>query len=340
MNVQTYFVGVDVSKETLDFVLVKEGKNLSHSKIGNTTKEIKHLYNLWKKQFFIQETEVLVCMEHTGVYCYPLLDFLQTAQSKICVENSYTIKHSQGLQRGKNDKIDAERIAMFAWKNRDTLTDWKAPKPSVKKLKQLLSVRKCLISSKKKLHLSVQETGKYVDKQTANELKNSCSKSVKALTLDIKNLESKMMDMIELDLELLRQFNILVSVEGVGKITAFMFIVTTNAFTNFTDAKKYACYAGVVPFEYSSGTSIRGRNKVSNFANKEMKTALHLCALSLIQSKGELGEYFRRKVAEGKNKMSVINAMRNKIVLRAFACVKSDRLYDKSYAYGLKSAES
>lgn len=136
-----------------------------------------------------------------------------------------------------------------------------------------------------------------------------------------------MIDIVKQDEELEKMYTILLSVEEIGKVTALMFLVTTNGFAHFSEAKKFACYAGVVPFECTSGKSIRGKNKVSHFANKEMKSALHLCALTLINSKGELGDYYRRKVAEGKNKMSVLNAMRNKIILRVFACIKNNKIY-------------
>ena len=114
-------------------------------------------------------------------------------------------------------------------------------------------------------------------------------------------------------------------------ITAVNLITTTNEFLSITEAKKYACYSGVAPFEHSSGSSVRGKTKVSHMANKKTKTLLHLAALSAIQVKGEIKEYYKRKVEQGKNKMSVLNAVRNKIIQRVFACVKKDRFFEKNY---------
>lgn len=331
MELQKYYIGVDVSKETLDFALSEAGKVIAHCTIGNSTKQIEKLFKQWKKELKFKEDQVLVCMEHTGVYCYPLIDFLQTTKSRICIENAYNIKYSQGLQRGKNDKIDAGRIALFAWKNRESLQQWKGPKPLIKRLKYLLMSRKGLINAKKRIQLSVKETGRFIEKDLAKEMENNCSKSLIAIEKDIKEIEFKMLSIIKQDQELEKMFKILISIEGIGKITAAMFLVNTNGFTSFTEGKKFACYAGVVPFEHSSGKSVRGKTKVSHFANKEMKSALHLCAITLVKSKGDMGEYYRRKVAEGKNKMSVLNALRNKIVLRTFACIKNDKLYEKKY---------
>lgn len=186
MQLQKYYIGVDVSKETLDFALLEQGKLIVNATISNNIKAIKKLLTQWKKSFQINENEVLLCMEHTGVYCYHLLDYLQTTTCKICVESAYNIKHSQGLQRGKNDKIDAERIALYAWKNRDVLQEWKAPKALIKRIKQLLTMRKGLINAKKKIQLSVKETGKFIDKNLAKELEKSCLKSIRALENDIQ----------------------------------------------------------------------------------------------------------------------------------------------------------
>ena len=110
-------------------------------------------------------------------------------------------------------------------------------------------------------------------------------------------------------------------------------IITTNEFNDFENGLKIAYYSGVVPFEHQSGSSLKNRARVSQMANKEMKTLLHMSVVSIIsRGKGELFEYYQRKVAEGKIKMSVINALRNKIIQRVFACVKNDKMYSETYA--------
>ncbi|MGB3116815.1 MAG: transposase, partial [Ferruginibacter sp.] len=80
-----------------------------------------------------------------------------------------------------------------------------------------------------------------------------------------------------------------------------------------------------VPFEYQSGISIKGKHRVHKMANKNLKSLLHLCAISAIKYVQEIKDYFNRKVEEGKHKMSIINAIRNKLVLRAFAVVRNDK---------------
>ena len=138
--------------------------------------------------------------------------------------------------------------------------------------------------------------------------------------------------MINQDPELKRLFGLITSVNGVGKVTATQIILTTNEFKDIKEAKKFACYAGVAPFIKESGMH-KGKARVSHMANKKLKTLLHLAAMVAIQHNQELKVYYDRKVnQEKKNKMSVINAIRNKLILRIFACVKQDRMYEKNYS--------
>lgn len=109
-------------------------------------------------------------------------------------------------------------------------------------------------------------------------------------------------------------------------------ILETQAFTKFTDSRKFCCHAGVAPFSYLSGSSQHSRNRVSQRANKSIKTLLHLGALSALQKKdSELRTYYDRKIAEGKNKMSVLNAIRAKLIARMFAVINNDTSYNFHY---------
>ena len=118
-------------------------------------------------------------------------------------------------------------------------------------------------------------------------------------------------------------------------VTALQLLMYTHQFRRFNSAKQLACFSGVAPFAYQSGTSVRGKTKVHPMANKPLKTALHMCALSAIQLKGDMKLYFDRKVKEGKNKMAILNAIRNKLLHRVFACVRDRRLYAPTRKYAL-----
>jgi len=247
------------------------------------------------------------------------------------LESSLHIKHSSGLRRGKDDKLDAEHIALYAFRNRDQVKLWEPSRQVIKQLKSLTALRTRLIIAKKNLKTALQEGRAFLDKSVQKEIKNCCESSLKALEKDLKKVERKLDEVIRSDEELDRLFNLVTSVEGIGPVTAREIIMTTNEFKTFTNPKKYACYAGVVPFPYRSGSSIRGRNKVSHVANKSVKTLLHMSALSSIRNCQEMKKYYERKTQEGKHVMSVLNAVRNKLVLRVFAVVKKNQKYEKNY---------
>lgn len=330
-----YFIGIDVSKNTLDFCLVCAGKVLFYLQTTNTSKGIQDFVKQCKKQFNVELTESLICMEHTGIYNYPVLDYLSGKQACVWLEAALQIKHSSGLQRGKNDKIDAQRIAYYAYRNQDKIRLWKPARQVIKELKTLTALRSRIINAKKQLKTALQEGEQFFNTALQKKMQQCCQHSLKALDQDLAKVNKQLDQIIVSDEELNRLFNLITSIEGIGPVTAREVLITTNEFKNFTEPKRYACYVGVAPFHHRSGTSVRGKTRVSHLANKDVKTLLHMAALSAINNCGELRAYYQRKVAEGKNKMLVINAVRNKLVLRIFAVVRNNQKYDKSYNYHL-----
>jgi transposase len=331
-----FILGVDVSKQWLDVVLllVEEKENIQHIQISNDAKGMSALLK-WLKEFNDFElSQALFCMEHTGIYNYPLLSFLVHHECDVWVENPVHIKKSLGVQRGKNDKIDAKRIAVFAVKNIDELKLWKPVREEVSKIKHLTALRERLIESKKKLLVPVEEFNQMGNKLMARMLEKSMSHAIKGIDKDIEQTEKQIKDIIDSDSDLKRLFSLVTSVVGVGFVSAVNLLVCTNEFKMFTEARKFACYCGIAPFEYSSGSSIRGRTRVSQMANKKMKTLLHMASMAAIKFDSGLRQYYDRKVAEGKNKMSVLNAIRNKLVQRIFAVV------NRGYAYVKKTIEN
>lgn len=232
-----------------------------------------------------------------------------------------------GLVRGKTDKIDPIRIASFISKNYADLPQWKPSSPAIQKLKILLAERNSRIKSRRQLLKQQHDYGKMRHV--------GLDKSLQRLNREQLNLVDRQLVQIEKEIELLvktdegmdRQAKLIRSVPGAGKVLSWMILAKTESFTTITEPRKMACYCGVAPFAHQSGTSIRGRNRVSSYADKGIKSVLHLGAMSAIRLKNDLREYYLRKVAEGKNKMSALNAVRNKIIHRIFAVIKNQTMY-------------
>lgn len=322
------FIGIDISKDTLDLCLLA-GDQIHHLCIQNEHKAIRKTFKTDLVLACIDWPQTLFCMEHTGIYCHQLLDYLTINKANIWLENPVHIKRSMGLTRGKSDKIDAQRIAQFAFRNHDQVKLWTPQRPVLQQLKHLVAIRARLLKAIKALQTPLTELLVVTGKQEYRQIAKSCAASLKALKTDLKNSNTRIEQLIKADPRLNELFKQITSVPCVGLVIAANIIITTNEFNNFDDPKKFACYAGVAPFEHASGSSIRGKTRVSHMADKSLKTLLHLAALATISYSNELQQYYHRKVSEGKNKMLVINAIRNKLVHRIFACVKQQRLYSK-----------
>jgi transposase len=121
-----FYVGVDVSKATLDIAMINDAQRdvIDHVQVSNDDEGIARIFEWLKTHQGFQLEQSLFCMEATGLYCYPLLQFLHTHQVATWVENAIQIKRSLGIQRGKNDMIDAKRIAQYACKNSDKVRLW------------------------------------------------------------------------------------------------------------------------------------------------------------------------------------------------------------------------
>jgi transposase len=329
MSKFTNFVGIDISKEYFDVAIILNGNKEKpiHSQFLNTSPGIKELC-AWLKIQGSTPKNTLVCMEHTGMYGNILIHDLSKYKFELWVEMSLKIIKSSGVQRGKTDKIDAARIALYALKNVEDVVIYSPASKSLVDIRALLSLRERLVNSKATL-LKIVNEYKIFAPEVAKRLVKQQKHTIKAIAEDLTSIEKELDKLINTDVELKEMYAQITSVIGIGKVTALYLMCFTNQFKNCNTPSQLACYAGVVPFEHTSGKSIRSKPKVHYMANKKLKKQLHMCAMSAISYDPELKSYFQKKVAEGKNKMLVINNVRNKLVHRVCACVNNKRLFEK-----------
>jgi transposase len=330
-----YFLGIDIGKDKFHAAITLDGVNFHDQEVENKPSAIKEYFLSLKARFSLTSSQLTVCIEHTGIYSYPLLDHLVKQGISVCVEPALRIKQSQGMQRGKNDKIDATRIARYLFKNYGELKFWKPKREVIQKLRALLVVRDRLVRAKAQFEVPIKESGEFIGKSIRQLTIANCKSTIHALKKDIKKVDQEMATLVKQDVQLSAQIKFATSVTGVGIIIAANMVIATNEFQDITDHKKLACHAGIAPFPNQSGKSLRGKNKVSHMANKKLKTLLHMGARSAIQYSPELKHYYHRKVAEGKPKFSVLNAVCNKLISRVFVCIKNQRMYQKDYQHAL-----
>lgn len=331
METFSFFIGIDISKATLDFAVVAANKLRFHFQATNDKKGIESFTKKLKEQCpdadFLNS---LYCMEHTGIYNNHIVSFLHTQKANIWVEHPLNIKNSLGMIRGKNDKIDALRIANYAYKNRDEVHLWVPKRDVIQKLDRLTALRNRLVKARKMMQAPLTDCKDFISKKDLNDAKKSCQYTLQALDKDIKKVNQDIQTVIQNDSYLKELYEFIESVKGVGPAIASEILIVTNEFKNINEPKKFACHAGVVPFNYSSG-QYKGKAKTSNKANKQLKALLHNGAMSAIQHSPEIREYYLRKTAEGKNQMLVVNNICNKLIHRVFSCVHRKEKYKDFY---------
>lgn len=327
------FVGIDISKTWFDAALIKaENPSIvTHGQFSQKPEGFKKMQAWLQNQNVLLDGQTLFCMEYTGIYNTGLVNYLVKAEAALWVEMPLRIKKAGGFERGTDDRAAALKIAWYALRYVDQVKLWQPIDSNIESIKNLIAQRDRIVNAINLLVVPVNELrdcGCTEDARTLEKLQRS---PVAALQKTKKSIEALVAKTIRQDEQLGTKVKRVASIKGIGPVTSVALMVYTKGFTAFENGKQLACYCGVVPFTKSSGTSVRYRSTVSPFANMKLKKLLHLCAMSAIQNDTEMKAYFERKVAEGKNKMSVINAVRNKLVHRVFAVIRDGRDYEDNY---------
>lgn len=325
------FTGIDISKKTFDAALILSETGTVNHQCFPQNKEGFTAFIKWLQSHEVTLSDTLICMEHTGLYTNGIIRFLVGLKAHLWVEMAIKIKRSMGLQRGTDDKASSVVIAEYAMRFTDRARLWKPVDTQLYKLRDLIAQRDRIVKSIKQLTVPVEEMNQCGAAKEARDLKRLQQPAIKGLEKAKEKIESSINDFIASDEAIHKTISLVCSIKGIGLQTAASLYAYTKGFTMFENAKQLACYCGVVPFTKSSGTSVRYRPGVSPFANKKLKSLLHLCAMSARQWDKEIKAYYERKINEGKNKMSVINAIRNKLILRIFAVLRDQRPYVENY---------
>lgn len=242
------------------------------------------------------------------------------------------IKRSSGIKRGKTDKSDSLMIAKYVLTHQVDLGLSSLPASIFMELKLLYSQREKIVKAIKDFTCN-KETKAFVGKHEYKTVKKSTDNLMKFLKKNLKIIEQKIEEVITEDSELKQTYELVKSIPGIGPQTATYLLIVTKGFTSFNSARKLACYSGVAPFPYQSGSSIKGRNKVSHLADKKLKSLLSMCALNSKRYDYQMKSYFEKKVKEGKNKMLIMNNIRNKLLHRIFAVVKRGTPYVNTHGF-------
>ncbi|ASW73688.1 hypothetical protein IQ37_14920 [Chryseobacterium piperi] len=329
---KSYFIGIDVSKDTLDVcILNNTNEKELLLKVNNTLEGIEEMI----RSSFDQQSDLHCCFEHTGNYGLLLARLLEDQKIPYYQVPALEIKLSQGIQRGKNDKIDARRIAKYVKTYSKDLTPYLLPEQILFKVKNLLTYRSLLIKVRTQFKNAKKSFDQLTKVQDVGYEMDDIAFRIEELNENIALIEKKIYYHISEQEKISRNFDKITKVKGVGFLTAAYMIVLTHNFTSFQNPRKFNCYAGIAPFEHTSGSSIRGKTKTSKLRNRRIKTILFNGANSAIIYDEELKAYYERKKQQGKAHNSIINAVCCKLVYRMFAVVKREEPFVNLTRYNL-----
>lgn len=321
-----YVIGIDISKKKIDCAVLNfDFKVIKTKEVTNEKKAIKAFISSFIKKEKISLDDVVVCCENTGIYNRLLEAVCMDMGVKLWVEHALKVKRASTDMRGKDDKNDSIRIARYCIRYIDQFISYEECSKEVKELNVLSRCRDTLLKQKVAIENQLKEAKKF-DPFEYKVLEKSYKSTKNQLIRKIKQLDEEINQLIDSIPEMKKNRDLLLSIKGIGIRNVIGFIIATDNFKNFSDPKHLACYAGVVPFKNESGGYV-GRPRVSKMANLNLKSLLHMAAISAIRHNKELKEYYLRKVEEGKNKMSVINAVRNKLVHRIMAIINRQTPY-------------
>ena len=275
------FVGIDIGKEEF-FAALSRGNDEKPSvdSFKNNPEGIQKFLG-WIKRLNIPEERILVCMENTGAYLEKLVTSLDKVGVFSWIVNATVIKNSQvNINRLKNDKADAEKILYFSIIHQIRAKRYVPKIGMQQELSDLALVRRQLISERQKF-MNFSESNK--DKAQPSEYSEEIySDLIGKLSEKIQKVEARIQELIKKEPDLNQQYNILISIPGLGPVNAVSLILITEGFKKIEDWKKMASMIGSAPFEFSSGTSVRKKTKTSKKGNRKYKAILYMGLLAQI----------------------------------------------------------
>lgn len=313
-------VGIDVSKATLAVCHQVEGQP-RHLEVSNTQAGFAQLVQACG-------TDSLFVMEATGTYYLALAYYLHGRATQVAVLNPLIIKRfiQMHLSKGKSDRKDAQWLMRYG--QQQATPRWQPDEAVLVECRQLEQVSEQLLKQKTMVLNSLEAlTQQPVISQMA--LKH-LQQTKLLLEEQVKAVESELL--ILLEQRYAQEMTLLRSIPGIGRKTAGMLLLFAGGFTNFTDYRQLIAKAGLSPREYTSGTSIRGKVRITKMGGGLIRSKLYLCSFSAKRANRACKALYDRLVAKGKNGKVALIAVCNKLLKQAFAIVKSGVPYQADFA--------
>lgn len=316
------YVGIDVSQKTFDVAYAK-GVGVGMIQFKNDTGGFSQL------QAMLGELGAAVhcVMEASGPYYLPLATFLFEAGVGVSVVNPLVVKRfsQMRLMRAKTDRQDSK--CLLSYGQTEQPQEWKPRPLYINELSQLQALLEQYV--KQRTALKNQLHAQKASGVPNEAFKASAQKVLETLEAEITDVEQQMEQLARQYHQ--EQFETLLSIPGIGRKTALVLTVITQGFTRFDSAKQLACYIGICPRVFQSGTSVKGKNRICKLGMARIRQLLYLCAMQAIKVNQPCIELYQRLLASGKPKMKAIIAVAHKLLRQALAVVKSQKTFVQNF---------
>jgi transposase len=316
-------LGIDISKLKFNVCLLNPQGKLRHRLFPNTPAGFAQLTQWLAKQGV---RHLNACLEATGTYSEPLALVLHEAGHRVSVINPAAVKAfaQSRLSRTKTDRVDAELIARFCQAQEPPA--WTPPAKEVRELQALVRRLDSLVE------MRVAEENRLTSGITVEAVRRSVEEHVAYLNEQIKRTEALIRDHLDNHPRLKRQSELLDSIPGIGEATAAALLAELTDPTQYRRARQVAAYAGLVPRERQSGSSLRGRARLSKVGNARLRKALYFPAVTAIRCSPFFRAWAEGLRGRGKCKMTVICAVMRKLLHLAYGVLKTGKPFDPEWA--------
>jgi transposase len=316
-------LGIDIAKLKFNVCLINPSGKLKHKVFPNTSTGFEQLRDWLSKQ---RVERIHACLEATGTYGEALSLFLHQAGHRVSLVNPAAIKAFAGsrLSRTKTDRVDAELIARFCLAQQPAA--WTPPAPEVRELQALVRRLESLIE------MRVMEENRLSSGISVDSVRRSIEEHLAYLSQEIKRTEELIRQQIAANPTLKQQSHLLDSIPGIAETTAALLLSEITDITQYRSARQVAAYAGLVPRERQSGSSVRGRTKLSKIGNARLRRALYFPAITAIRCSPFFQAWAEGLQKRGKSKMSVICAVMRKLLHVAYGVLKNGKEFDPQWA--------
>ena len=314
-------LGIDVSKDKHDVILISQDRKY-HQVISNDPKGFRYLER-WLISH--QVTQVHACLEATGQYGEAIAEWLYGKGHQVSVVNPARIKRygDSKLHRNKTDKADADLIAEFCLKEKPGL--WKPLSPEVKHLRALIRRLQAL---KDILH---QEKNRKKSGGKDVWVTDDLNIHIEFLEERIKATENEINDLINQTPALKNQHSLLISIPGIGDLTASTLLAEVGDFSAFENAPQLAAYAGLNPKSHCSGSSVFKKTQISKQGRVELRRCLFMPAIVALSFNPVIHSLDKRMTKTNHHKMEIVIASMRKLIHLAYGVIKTQLPFDPDY---------